>query len=198
MLNILLVKLEPICDRGTDSNIVSDNEYDVLVLDERLPFSVDREYYSGSTEFNAKVNEINQLLGLEYGGHVVAVDRYPKSSDHRGAEKTNSSGISRYTTNFTLDVSSYDLIILLCPDFERIVLAKLNFAYCGDAFIDGSGQITFSKKAVLSVKTFWGDFRGIALHKYSNVALDPETPNKHYALQFEEKQIPEAVLNKLL
>lgn len=66
------------------------------------------------------------------------------------------------------------------------------------SIIATSGLLVFDNKVVLSVKTFWGEFRGIALEKYNELALDPKTPNEYYALRFEEKQIPDVVLNKLL
>lgn len=199
MLNLLLVKLEPIYYRGSDLvGLAEDNYYDVLVFEEREPFSICREYYKGGEAFNAKVDEINKSLGIEYGGQVVAVDRYPKERDPNGAEKTDWSGIERYITEFSVDVSSYDLILLLCPDYVRIVLAELNFAYKGCAYIIAtSGLLVFENKAVLSVKTFGGEFRGIALQTYNELALDPKTPNEYYALRFEKKLIPDGVLNEL-
>ena len=149
--------------------------------------------------FNDKVEDINKSLGIENGGQVVAVDKYPRERDPYGVEKTDWSGIERYTTEFSVDVSSYELIILLCPNYERIVLAELNFAYKGNAYIIAtSGLLVFENKTVLSVKTFWGEFRSIPLQKYNKLALDPNSPNEYYALRFENKHIPEAVLNKLL
>ncbi len=200
MLNVLLVKLEPIFYRGSDLvGLGEDNYYDVLVFKDREPFSISRKYYNGSEAFNTKVDEINKSLGIENGGKVVAIDRYPKERDPNGAEKTDWSGNERYITEFTVDVSSYDLILLLCPDYERIVLAELNFAYKGYAYIiASSGLLVFENKAVLSVKTFWGEFRGIALETYNKLALEPNNPNDYYALRFEEKQIPDVVLNQLL
>ena len=198
MLNVLLAKLEPLRYIDEEIIIAEDNEYDVLVSEERVPFLVVREYYVGSEEFNTKENEIHNSLGIEYDGKVVAVDKYPIESYHGGAEKTDWSGISRYTTDFSVDVSSYDLVILLCPDFERIVLAELNFSYKGSAYINGHGLLMFSNKAVLSVKTFWGEFRGIALQKYNKLALDPNNPNEYYIMRFEKREIPDVVLNKML
>lgn len=132
MPNVLLVKLEPFDYRGSDIvGLTDDNDYDVLVFEERESFSISREYYVGSELFNAKVEEINKSLGIEYGGQVVGIDRFPIERDPYGVDKADWSGIERYTTKFSVDVSSYELIILLCPNYERIVLAELNFGYKG-------------------------------------------------------------------
>ena len=200
MLNVLLVKLEPLNYRGEDTkSLVSNEKYTVqLSEDQAADLSVVREYYVGSEEFNNKVDEIHNSLGIEYGGRVVAIDKYPIESYHGGAEKTDWSGNERYITQFSVNASLYDLVILLCPDFERIVLADLNFSYKGSAYINGHGLLMFSNKAVLSVKTFWGEFRGIALQKYNKLALDPNNPNEYYIMRFEKREIPDVVLNKML
>ena len=203
MPNVLLVKLEPIYYRRSSIvGVAEDNDYDILVFEERKSFSIYREYYfrrDKSTKFNDKVEKINDSLGIKHGGHVVAIDKYPIERDAFGVEKTDWSGIERYSTEFSIDVSSYELIVLLCPDYERIILAELDFAYYGSAYIIAtSSLLVFEKSAVLSVKTYWGEFRGIALQKYNKLALDPSNPNDYYALRFEEKKIPDVVLNKLL
>ncbi len=199
MLNVLLIKLEAHRYISDDFvGVVADNEYDVLFTEKRVPLLVNQEYYTGSEEFNKKEDEINKLLGIEHSGYVVAIDKYTIDSYPKGAKKTDWSGISRYMTDFSVDVLSYDLIILLCPDFERIVLSKLDFAYKGNAYISGvDGLLIFDNRSVLSLKTFWGAFRGIALQEYNKLAVDPNKPNECYALRFEERQIPEVVLNKL-
>ena len=200
MLNVLLVKLEPLHYRGEDSkSLVPDKKYTIQVSGDSAALSVAKKYYEGSEEFNKKEDEINKLFGIEYGGKVVVIDKYPIQSYPKGAKIiSESSGIERYIAEFSGNVLSSDLIILLCPDFERIVLADFNFAYKGDAFINTLGQIVFSNKAVLSVKTFWGEFRGIALQKYNNLALEPENPNEYYAMRFEKRKFSDAVLSKLL
>ena len=201
MAMVLLVTLEPLRDRDEYSTSILENEkYEVLISDERIAFSMVREYYEGGKEFNNKTEEINNSLKIDHGGHVVAVDQFPIGKYHKGANIKDWSGIERCKTTFSINFLQYEVIILLCPDFERIVLADMNFAYYGNAFISSVGHIAFSNKSVLSVRNVWGEYRGIALQEYNKLALDPnhQSRNGYYAMRFERKYILDTVINKLL
>lgn len=202
MATVLLVTLEPISYRDKHlTNIVEKEKYNVRITNERFGFSTVNEYYEGSEEFNEKIEEINKSLEIEYGGHAVAVDQFPRDKYVNGAKIVDWSGIRRIKTTFDINPLQYEVIILLCPDFERIVLADINFAYYGrDAFISSVGHIVFGNETVLSVRTVWGEYKGIALQNYNELALDPVYQKRqgYYAMRFERRGIPDAVLNTYL
>ena len=62
----------------------------------RFGFQAGRKYYRSSESFNEKVNAINKELGVGYGGHAVAIDKYPLTRFKEGAGLAEHSGRSLY------------------------------------------------------------------------------------------------------
>ena len=104
-------------------------------------------------------------------------------------------GRERYEVKCLYKDAPYDHIILICPNFEPIVLANLNFSYWGDAYkISETAQFFFDKDVTLSVETFFGDFRGINLIDYEK----EDFPSSFYALRAERIRCSDAVLSQFL
>lgn len=202
MISVLLVKIQPM-DLILDLEsfpIEKQSKFDISILnDGLLHFTVSKVYYSGSEYFNEKIDEIHKHLGIDYGGHVVAIDKYPDSRFRHGATKTDFSGISRYEVECHTEGLVVDAIVLLPPVFSPIVLSTLHFAYGGDipkGFC--SSFIALPKDSVLSVTSLFGEVKGIPLKLCNKSALESDSRNLFYAMSFERISVPPIFLQKLL
>ena len=136
---------------------------------------------------NEKIDAINRSLGVGYGGHTVAIDKYPLTRFKEGASLIEYSGISHYDFEADFENSDCDCLVLSVPGLPPISLSNLRFSsdsvgadgFCPDA-------IVFKKEAVLSVTLPFGEVKGIALIHCSESALDPNAPNLHYTMSFEK------------
>lgn len=217
MLHVLLVKIQP-TDRRTpeDFKYFGDETLDfkIPVLNgDPLQFQFSKEFYFAPnthlrykpTTFYEKAAEINNELGVNYGGHVVAIDKYPYCQFENGVKideeqkSANSSYvIARYEIECQSEDFDYNAIILLIPGREPTVLSTLKFA-CSDGQGFCSSSIVFKKKAVLSVKSPFGEVIGINLEHCSNEsALQPDRSDLCYAMSFEKVSLSAVVLQKLL
>lgn len=211
MLNVLLVRIEPTdtlnYNRPEDFELFNDKtlDFSISVLNgEPLQFKASKEYYLGPNILDApldkKVNAINDELGVEYGGHVVANDKYPRSQFEGGVkidDPENRSGRTSYKIDCQSGTSDYHSIILLVPGQEPIILSNLNFAcYEDQGFC--SSFITFRKEAVLSLKSPFGEVIGIALQHCNKGALEPDHRALCYTMSFEKVSLPAVILQKLL
>ena len=202
MLNVLLVKIQPMDIIINLESFPNEKQFkfDISVLNgDPLHFTVSTVEYSGSKSFNEKIEEIHRHLGINYGGHVVAVDKYPVSQFRYGAKATDWSGISRYEIECQPENLGYDAIVLLPPVFNPVVLSTLKFAYGGD-FTKGftSSLIALPKKSVLSVISLFGEVRGIPLELCTKSALESESYGLFYAMSFERVSVHPIFLQKLL
>ncbi len=204
MLNVLLVRIQPMdITYNLNLNRFPDEDkfnFDISVMNgDTLQFSVSKVYYRGSAPFNEKIEEIHRHLGIDYGGHVVAIDKYPASQFRRGAVASDSTGISRYELESQSENLGYDAIVLLPPVFNPVVLSSLNFAYGGDlpkGF--SSSLIALPRESVLSVISLFGEVRGIPLKLCNKSALESESYNLFYAMSFESVSVHPIFLQKLL
>ena len=104
-------------------------------------------------------------------------------------------GRERYEVKCLYKDAPYDHIILICPNFEPIVLANLNFSYWEHAYENSvTAQLFFHKGVTLSVETFFGDFRDINLMDYEN----EEFPSSFYDLRAKRIRCSDAVLSQFL
>lgn len=156
MIDILLAKLEPLQSIEHGCKYLKEDEIIVVKLsdNESVSFSVAHKYYVGSSYISDAITDIQEELDINFGGGAVVIDLYPKNQFDGGVEPSEiSTGLRRYELKCVNSPSS-DVIILLCPDFEPIILADLNFAYYGDAqSIEGGNKLIFGHQSVLSVKT---------------------------------------------
>ena len=211
MLDVLLVKIQPTdrlsYERPKDFDFFNDKtlDFNISVLNgEPLQFKASNEYYLGpnslDSRFNKKVNAINDELGVEYGGRVVAIDKYPRSQFQEGVEiddPENRSGLTSYKIDCQSGTSDYHSIILLASGIEPIILSDLKFA-CYEEQGFCSSFITFNKEAVLSLKSPFGEVIGIALKHCNKSALKPDHAGLCYTMSFEKVSLPAVILQKLL
>ena len=202
MLDVLLLKIDPLVS-------VSDQNAEYLKDDSKVTinlsptasivYAVHQRSYLGSEVYNEKVNEIHDELGINYGGDAIAIDRYPDTRYIGGVKPADKySSIKRYELEDINQTGlSYNVIILICPDYEKFVLANLKFAYYGDAQII-KNELVFSHQSVLSFKTLFGGVRGIALYPYQKLALSPKYPGQHYSMTFEKIRCPDVILKYML
>ena len=204
MLDVLLVRIQP-TDRtlGELKYFPDDHEplsFEMTVFNGNpLQFRADRKYYRGSDSFNEKVNAINADLGVDYGGHAVAIGKYPLTRFKEGASLTESSGKSYYDFEADFENSGCDCLVLSVRGLQPIPLSKLRFSSDGvgaDGFCPDA--IVFRKKAVLSVTLPFGEVKGIAFIPCSESALNPDADNLRYTMSFEKVSLPAVVLQKLL
>ena len=206
MLDVLLVKIQPtdiLDERPPNDFKFFPNEkpcdFNIsLPNGDSLQFAVSKSYYLGSEAFAKKDNAIREELGVLYGGHVVAIDKYPNSQFLSGAEiaEKQDSGFSRYEVECRSS-PNYHAIILLVPGLEPIVLSTLNFA-CHRPKAYCPSFIAFEKEDVLSVKSILGEAKGIALERCNEHALEPDHNRLCYTMSFEKVSLPAVVLQKLL
>ena len=207
MLDVLLVRIQPtdiLGERPPDGYKSFPNEkprdFDIsLSNNDSLRFAVSKAYYLGSEAFAKKDNAIREELGVLYGGHVVAIDKYPKSQFLSGAEidEKRDSGFSRYEVKCRSSLLHYHAIILLVPGLEPIALSTLNFA-CHKLKAYSPSFIAFEKKDVLSVRSILGEAEGIALERCNEHALEPTHNRLCYTMSFKKVSLPAPVLQKLL
>lgn len=209
MLDVLLVRIQPTDllskQRPKDYESFPNNEpldFEVSVSNgDSLQFTVSKEYYAGSDAFCEKNNSIKEKLEVSCAGYVVGIDRYPVSQFRKGVriDERRNSGICRYEVKCCSTDFAYDLVVLLIPNQEPIILADLNFAY-GGASPKGycSSFILFEKNAVLSIKSPFGEVIGIALKHCNESALEPDSRTLEYTMSFEKISLPAVILQKLL
>ena len=165
MINVLLVKIQPTDRRLEELKYFPSNKepqpFEMSVFNGNpLQFRAERKYYEGSEFFNEKVKAINKELGVDYGGHVVAIDKYPKTQFIEGASLIESSGMSHYDFEANFENSDCDCVVLSVAGLKPIPLANLRFrcdgigaeCFCPDA-------IVFKKEAVLSVTLPFGEIK---------------------------------------
>ena len=205
MLDVLLVKIQPTDKILEEFKSFPDStkeplSFKITVFNGNpLQFRADRKYYKDSESFSEKVKAINKELGVDYGGHAVAIDKYPLTRFKEGAGLTEYSGMSHYDFEADFENSGCDCLVLSVPGLPPIPLSKLRFS------CDGVGKegftpdvIVFKKDAVLSVTLPCGEIKGIALIHCSGSALDTNASNLRYTMSFEKVSLPAVVLQKLL
>ena len=204
MLDVLLVRIQPTDKTLKELKYFPDNNeplsFEMPVFNGNpLQFQIGRKYYNGSKSFSEKVKAINKDLGVDYGGHAVAIDKYPLTRFKEGAGLTEYSGMSHYDFEADFENSGCDCLVMSVPGLQPIPLSKLRFSsdavgangFCPDV-------IVFGKEAVLSVTLPFGEVKGIALMPCSESALDPNASNLRYTMSFEKVSLPAVVLQKLL
>ena len=216
MLDVLLVRIQPTDRSPEDFEYFSEETVDFKIPvfnGDPLQFQFSKEYYfapntpSGykPTTFYQKAKEIDTELGVDYGGEVVAIDKYPYCQFENGVkideeqESANSRYvISRYEIECQSEDFDYSVVVLLIPGQEPIVLSTLKIAFCNkNGFY--SPFIFFKKENVLSVKSLFGEVIGINLEHCSNEsALQPDRSDLRYAMSFEKVSLPSVILQKLL
>ena len=193
MLELLLVKLEPFTYVGNeDKNIIGGSEFSVNISDdEPLEYEVIIKHYIAG-------NSSNSLWELwDDNNSAFIIDKFSGRYYSGGAvlDQKKSGGIVRYEVKCLNKDAPYDHIILICPNFEPIVLANLNFSYWRNAHkISETAQFFFDKDVTLSVETFFGDFRGINLIDYEK----EDFPSSFYALRAKRIRCSDAVLSQFL
>ena len=101
MLDVLLVKIQSTNQTLEELKYFPDNHeplsFEMTVFNGNpLRFRADRKYYRSSETFREKVEAINKDLGVGYGGHAVAINKYPLTRFKEGAGLTEHSGRSYY------------------------------------------------------------------------------------------------------
>ncbi len=204
MLNVLLIKIQPMDWRPDNLEFFTEDPLDFKISVQNggdLQFKVSKAYYIGSESFQKRVYEIIENLGVTYGGHVIAIDKYPHCRFQNGAKEDEESysGISRYEIECCAKDFECDSVILLAPGLAPIILSDLNFAY-GGVYPKGycPSFIAFEKEAVLSFTSPFGEVIGIALENCNESALTPDHPVLFYTMSFERVSLPPVILQKLL
>ena len=199
MLNILSVKIEHVNTSASRTQIEGSEKFSLNVSGSKsLEFTVNKCHYTaGSNQFFALCEENNNIS-------VCLIDRFPKRYYRQGAyvDTNCTSSIFRYEVECLSkdDISkNYDHIILICPDYEAIVLSNLDFAYHWDASLSRDPtEILFGNKNYLSVKTIFGSFKCINLSNYNQYAFNPDDPSLDYGLKVESIRCSDAVLSDFL
>ena len=152
MLDVLLVRIQPTDKTFGELKYFSDNHeplsFEMNVFNGNpLRFSAGRKQYRGSESFNEKVKAINKDLGVDYGGHAVAIDKYPLTRFKEGAGLIEYSGMSHYDCEADFENSGCDCLILSVPGLQPIPLSKLRFS-CDSVGADGfcPDAIVFRKR----------------------------------------------------
>lgn len=216
MLDVLLVKIQPIDRSPKDTKYFNEETVDFktpVLNGVPLQFQYSKEFYYSPNipigikpfTFYEKAAEINNELGVDFGGHVIAIDKYPYCQFENGVkidEEQKSANspyvISRYEIECQSEEPDYSAVILLIPGREPTVLSTLKFAF-SDKRGYYSSFIVFGKETVLSVKSLFGEVIGISLEHCNNEsALEPNRPGGHYAMSFEKVSTPAVILQKLL
>ena len=204
MLDVLLVRIQP-TDRTLEGlkyfpdNNEEPQSFEMPVFNGNpLQFRAERKYYEGSESFSEKVTAINKDLGVAYGGHAVAIDKYPLTRFKEGTGLPEHSGGSHYDFEADFENSDCDCLVLSVPGLQPIPLSNLRFS-CDGVGADGfcPDAIVFKKEAVLSVTLPFGEIKGIALKHCSRSALNPNARNLQYTMSFEKVSLPAVVLQKL-
>ena len=195
MLELLLVKLEPFPYVGNEDVHIKDNsKFSVNISDdESLEYEVVKKNYVAGNRSKSLWN----LLEDNNSNSTFIIDKFSGRYYSGGAvlDQKKSGGIERYEVKCLNKDAPYDHIILICPNFEPIVLANLNFSYWANAYkISETAQLFFDKDVTLSVETFFGDFRGINLIDYEK----EDFPSSFYALRAKRIRCSDAVLSQFL
>ena len=212
MLDVLLVRIQPIDRSLDDFEYFSEKTVDftIPVLNgSLLQFQFSKEFYFapnvGSrytpSVFREKAKEIDKELGVNYGGHVVAIDKYPYSQFVNGVKKDEEqmATIARYEIECQSENFDYSTVILMIPGAEPTVLSSLKIAFSDKYGFSSSSFIVFEKETVLSVKSLFGEVIGITLqHCQNESALEPNHIVLRYAMSFEKVSLPAVILQKLL
>ena len=215
MFDVLLVKIQPFDRSPKDFEYFTDKTevFKIPVLNGvPLQFQFSKEFYFAPNiplgrkpfTFYEKATEINKELGVNYGGQVVAIDKYPYCRYENGVkidEEQKSANsqyrIARYEIECQSEDFDYSTIILLIPGREPIVLSTLKLAF-SDKHGYYSSFIVFEKETVLSVKALFGEVIVINLkHCQNESALEPDRSDLRYAMSFEKVSAPAVVLQKL-
>lgn len=204
MIDVLLVRIQPI-DRTLEELKYFPDDHEPLSFEmsvfngNPLQFRADRKYCKGSKSFNEKIDAINKGLGVGYGGHAVAIDKYPLTRFKEGTSLNEDSGKSQYDFEADFENSGCDCLVLSVPGLGPIPLTNLHFR-CDGVGADGvcPDAIVFRKEAVLSVTLPFGEIKGIALIHCGESALDPDACNLRYTMSFEKVSLPAVILQKLL
>ena len=205
MLDVLLVRIQPTDRRLEGLKYFPDNNeplsFEMPVFNGNpLQFQAGRKYYEGSESLIEKVKATNTDLGVDYGGHAVAIDKYPLTRFKEGASLTAEySGMSHYDFEADFENSGCDCLVLSVPGLQPIPISKLRFS-CDGVGADGfyPDAIVFRKEAVLSVTLPFGEIKGIALKHCGESALNPTGGGLCYTMSFEKVSLPAVVLQKLL
>ena len=200
MLDILLLRIEPIVHRRSVGSSIDNNcEYFVKVSeDELLKFSITKSYYSKTDELRNKSRKISEeICDRKNLGYVVAIDRFPLSryTEYEKVSTHGSQVYSRYEVECVSECVPYDHILLICPNTPPILLSDLKFAYSKYAYQHSDyDSVMFLPDTVLSVKTLFGQIEGITLSVDGEHLLDPEYEQVHFILQAERINCSDAVL----
>lgn len=195
MLDVLLVRIQPTDRTPKDIEYFSDKtiDFEISVLKgDPLQFRFSKEYYFAlnvplgykPTTFYEKSKKIDEELEVNYGGHVVAIDKYPYCQFENGVKidkerkSANSQyAIARYELECQSQHSDYDSIILLIPDLEPTVLSTLKFA-CNLLRGYSPSFIAFEQTVILSLTSPLGEVIGKSLPDHSETGL--KFGNYHY------------------
>lgn len=205
MLDVLLVRIQPTDKVLEEFKSFPDSTKEPLSFEmtvfngNPLQFQTDRKHYKGSESFSEKVKAINKKLGVDYGGHAVAIDKYPLTRFKEGSGLPEHSGGSHYDFEADFENSGCDCLVLSVPGLQPIPLSKLRFS-CDGVGADGffPEAIVFKKEAVLSMTLPFGEIKGIALTHCGESALNPNADTLRYTMSFEKVSLPAVVLQKLL
>ena len=210
MLDVLLVRIQPTDRRLDDLEYFTEEtvDFEISVLNgDPLQFRFSKEYYFSpnvrrgyKSIFDEKAKEIDKVLGVNYRGHVVAIDKYPYCLFEKGVKisEQQESTISRYEIVCQSEDFDYGVVVLLIPGREPTILSTLKIASSDKRGFSPS-FIGFKKETVLSVKSPFGEVIGIPLeHCQNKSALEPNHVELHYAMSFEKVSLPAVILQKLL
>ena len=205
MLDVLLVRIQPTDQTLEEFKSFPDSTKEPLSFEmtvfngNPLQFRTDRKHYKGSECFSEKVKAINKDLSVSYGGHAVAIDKYPLTRFKEGAGLPEHSGGSHYDFEADFENSGCDCLVLSVPGLPPIPLSKLRFS-CDGVGAKGfcPDSIVFKTEAVLSVTLPFGEIKGIALIHCRESALDPDSSSLSYTMSFEKVSLPPVILQKLL
>ena len=203
MLNVLLVRIQPTDKilekfKSFPDSTKEPLSFEISVFNGNpLQFRTDRKHYKGSESFSEKVKAINKDLDVSYGGHAVAIDKYPLTRFKEGTGLPEHSDGSHYDFEADCENSGCDCFVLAVPGLQPIPLSNLRFS-CDSVGADGfcPDAISFKKEAVLSVTLPFGETKGIALTHCSKSALNPNARNLRYTMSFEKVSLPAVILQK--
>lgn len=210
MSDILLVQIQQTDHRPKSEYFeirdesVESQDFSISVLNgDSLQLRASDVRYTASSFLKNKITTIGEELGIDYGGAVVAIDKYPRERFGGGAQKINNQNYSRYNNllrRYEIECLpenwKYDSVILLAPGSDTIVLSTLKFGCYG---LEGfsSSSIVFTDRLVLSVKSLLGEVNGISLTNQ-----DVEVQSRHgvlyHQMSFERISLQSVLLHSAL